>query len=116
MNFDEDVERSDRRLRECGHAVLNGWVEMNFDDDSGRRLREGGRIQKNDRNQRSNHCRVDHRHQMNHRSRRIVVFWSDLESKNENNDPLDTPDNKKGQDRIVDHELVVSHREDRHAY
>ena len=24
MNFDDDVERSDRRLRECGHAVLSG--------------------------------------------------------------------------------------------
>ena len=106
---------------------LSGWVEMNLDDfveeksdrcltKSGHSLREGGRSQRNDRIQRNDHRRVNDRHQKNHHSRRIVVFWSNLESKNENNDPLDTPDNKKGLNRIVDHALVSTHMEDRHAY
>ena len=107
--------------------VLVGWVEMNFDNDVGersdrclrksdQRLMESGRCQRNDRNQRNNRCPMDDRQQMNHRSRGIAVFWSDLESKNENNDPLDAPDNKKGLDRIVDHGLASTHREYRHAY
>jgi hypothetical protein len=102
-------------------GVLSGWVEMNFDDDveersdrclrkSGQSLGDSGRNQKNDRSQRNNHCRVDDRLQMNHHSR--IVFWSDLGSKNENDDVLDNKD----LDRIDDHELVRAHREDRHAY
>jgi hypothetical protein len=136
MNLDDNVEeRSDRRLRVRGivsgwdranlvFGVLSGWVEMNLDDDveersdrrlkkSGQGLRESGRSQRNDRSQRNNHRRVDDRHQMNHHSRGMVVFLSALESKNENNDPSDAPDNKKGLDRIVDHELVSTHS---HAY
>lgn len=103
-------------------GVLNGWVEMNFDDvvevrgdnclrKSGQSLEDSGRSQRNDRNQ-NNHCPMDDYHQMNHHGRRIVVFWSDLEGKNENKD---VPDNR-GLDRIVDHELVSTHGEDRHAY
>ena len=50
------------------------------------------------------------RHQMNHYSRRIVVFWSDLE----NNDPSDALDNtKEGLGHIVDHELVSTHSMDK---
>ena len=104
-------------------VVLSGWVEMNFDDDveerndrclmkSGQSLGDSDRSQRNDRNQWNNHCPVNDRHQMNHHSRRIVVFWSDLECKDENND---VPDNK-GLVRIVDRELASTHREDRHAY
>ena len=104
---------------------LNGWVEMNFDDDveersdrclmkSGQSLGDSDRSQRNDRNQWNNHCPMNDRHQMNHHhhSRRIVIFWSDLESKDENSD---VPDNK-GPVLIVYRELANTHREDRHAY
>ena len=104
-------------------GVLGVWVEMNFDDNveesndhclrkNGQSPVESDHSQKNDRNQRNNHCREDYRHQMNSHSRRIVVFWSDMESKDEHNDVQDN----KNLDRIVDHELVSAHREDRHAY
>ena len=47
---------------------------------------------------------------MNHSSRRIVVFWSDLE----NNDFSDALDNtKEGLGHIVDHELVSTHSMDK---
>lgn len=106
---------------------LSGCVEINFDDNveegdgrrlrkSGRRLREGGHSQKNDRHQRNNHRLVNDRHQTNRHNRSIVVFRSDLESKDENKDLSDAPDNK-GLDRIVDHhEMGSTHREDRHGH
>jgi hypothetical protein len=87
-------------------GVLSGLVEIHFDDGveersdrclrkSGQSLKESGRSQRNDHNQRNNHCLLNdrRRHQMNHYSRRIVVFWSDLE----NNDPsqADALDNTK---------------------
>lgn len=105
MNFDVEEGR-DHFLREDGQGLREGG-----------RTQRNDRVQKNDRRQRNNRRRVDDRHQMyHHHSRRIAVFWVDLESKDENNDPSDAPDNKKGQDRIVDHELVNTHMEDRHAY
>ena len=47
---------------------------------------------------------------MNRYSR--IVFWSGLDSKNEN---IDVPD-KKGLDRIAEHKMVSTHWEDLHAY
>ena len=93
-------------------GVLSGWVEMNFDDEveerrdrrlrkSGQSLGDDGHSQGNDRNHQSNnYYGVDDGHQMNHHSRTVVVFWSDLDSKDENDD---LPDNKKS---LVDHELM----------
>ena len=72
--------------------------------DSGCNLRD-------DRSQSDSHRRpVDDRLQMNRHSR--IVFWSGLDSKNEN---IDVPD-KKGLDRITEHEMVSTHWEDLHAY
>jgi hypothetical protein len=88
-------------------SMLSGRVVMNFDDDveerSDRSLRKSGQsLRDSGRSQRNNHRPVDDRHQMNHHhSRRIDVFWSHLESKNEN--ILDNKD----LDRI-DHDELVS--------
>ena len=103
------------------HAVLNDWVEKNFDDveevgdhrlrKSGRILGDSGRNLRDGRSRRDSHRRpVDDRLQMNRHSR--IVFWSGLDSKNEN---IDVPD-KKVLDRIAEHEMVSTHREDLHAY